>query len=137
MGYRSEVTMVIQGPALKEVMALMDAAGLYIDDQWDESEYGFDDDTFIFQTTDVKWYTMSNFAEVDMIERMWKFARDIAEERPDQIDGRFMRLGESEDDVEDKFFGNDPWELGRLIRQVDTPYTSLLGRNNRTKAKNT
>lgn len=135
MGYRSEVTMVIQGPALKEVMALMDAAGLYLDDQWDESEYGFDDDTFIFQATDVKWYTMSNFAEVDMIERMWKFASDIAEERPDQIDGRFMRLGESEDDVEDKWFGNEPWELGRLIRQVDTPYTSLLG--NHTKAKNT
>lgn len=135
MGYRSEVTMVIQGPALKEVMALMDAAGLYLEDHWDESEYGFDDDTFIFQTTDVKWYTTSNFAEVDMIERMWEFGCAIAEERPDQIDGRFMRLGESEDDVEDKFFGNDPWELGRLIRQVDTPYTSLLGRH--ATAKNT
>jgi hypothetical protein len=36
MGYRSEVMMVIQGKRLKDVMALMDAAGLHLEDHWGE-----------------------------------------------------------------------------------------------------
>lgn len=131
MGYRSEVMMVIQGKKLEEVMALMDAAGLYLDDHWGDQEYGFVGDTFIFHAEDVKWYTTSNFAEVDMIERMWEFARDIEEQWPDSLDGRFIRIGENNDDVEDQFFGNDPWDLGCVERRIEMPYASLLGKNDR------
>jgi hypothetical protein len=133
MGYRSDVMMVIQGKRLEDVMALMDAAGLHLEDHWGDQEYGLVNDTFIFYAEDVKWYTMSKpyFAEVDMIERMWEFARDIEEQWPGTLDGRFIRIGENDDDAEDRSFGEDPWELGRVERRIDMPYASLLGQNNR------
>jgi hypothetical protein len=131
MGYRSEVMMVITGKRLEEVMALMDAAGLHLEDHWGDQEYGFVGDTFIFHAEDVKWYTTSNFAEVNMIERMWEFARDVEEQWPNSIDGRFIRIGESTDDTEDRAFGNNPWDLGNVERRLYAPYASLLGRNDR------
>lgn len=146
MGYRSDVTMVLKGPALKEVFALMDAAGLYLADHWDDEEYGISGDTFLFHVTDVKWYTMSNFADVEMIERMWEFAVQISDEaekedpgnwRYPPLDGRFVRLGENSDDEEVRDLSVNSPELFWVEKRVDfgINYNDIIGKNDRNVAQ--
>ena len=35
-----------------------------------------------------------------------------------EVDGAWCRIGEESDDVEERYFGNDPYEMVQISRQV-------------------
>ena len=148
MGYRSEVLMVLKGPAVKEIKVLMDTAGIDLDEHWsqkfvDEGEivsshehFGYGKDrkgqlTFVFHADDVKWY--ESYPEVQAIEKVWEFAEMIADRfgrsgcQPldSELDGIFIRIGEDYEDVTVKAIGLDGYELAQVHRTIDFDHQFL------------
>lgn len=147
MGYRSEVMMMLKGPALKEVKVLMDTAGIDLNEHWGETFYGDGDKgvkmpscfgygrdhndqlTFVFHADDVKWY--ESFPEVQAIEKMWEFASMIAERfdrsggNTTELNGIFIRIGENYEDVMVKAIGLDGYELAQVRRTIDFDHSFL------------
>lgn len=116
MGYRSDVAMFVGaqtpkqfdrflvqfklwhlaefGPSLKD--------GVFMG--WDEQDYGFGADHFVFHTLDVKWY--DTYPEVQRMEMLWQFIKNfINAEQQDEggvttFEARFVRIGEAVEDVQ-------------------------------------
>ncbi len=119
MGYRSDVCMVIYGEhqyAMRELKALMDAAGIDLTKDWGDDRWGIDDEQFCFLTDDVKWY--DSFPEVQAVMKVWRLAYEIGADADGltKYSGIFLRIGEETSDIEQESFG-DPWEH-------DCPYVS-------------
>lgn len=148
MGYRSEVMMMLKGPAIKEVKVLMDTAGIDLNEHWGETVIGGDERvkmpscfgygrdhndqlTFVFHIDDVKWY--ESFPEVQAIEKMWQFASMIADRfgrsgcQPldSELNGIFIRIGEEYEDVTVKAIGLDGYELAQVHRTIDFDHSFL------------
>jgi hypothetical protein len=149
MGYRSEVMMMLKGPALKEVKVLMDTAGIDLNEHWGETFYGNDKGegvkvpscfgygrdhndqlTFVFHTDDVKWY--ESFPEVQAIEKMWEFASMIGDKESNNVSyldetitGIFIRIGEDYEDVMVKAIGINGYELAQVQRTIDFDHQFL------------
>jgi hypothetical protein len=112
MGYRSDVCMVIYGEhqyAMRELKALMDAAGIDLTKDWGDDRWGIDDEQFCFLTDDVKWY--DSYPEVQAVMKVWQLAQDTGEDEDGltRYSGIFLRIGEETSDIEQESFG-DPWE---------------------------
>lgn len=119
MGYRSDVCMVIYGEhqyAMRELKALIDAAGIDLNDHWGDDNWGINDEQFCFLADHVKWY--DGFPEVQAVMKIWELAQNIGEDEEGltKYSGVFLRIGEEIEDTEQESFG-DPWDH-------DPPYVS-------------
>jgi hypothetical protein len=111
--------MVIYGEheyAMRELKALMDAAGIDLTKDWGDDRWGIDNEQFCFLADHVKWY--DSYPEVQTVMKIWDLAQDTGEDEEGltRYSGVFLRLGEETADIEEMSFG-DPWDH-------DPPYVS-------------
>lgn len=128
MGYQSDVYIAVafaSADDLKEVVAVytidprVQKHNLLQD--WEVKE----DNILYFEETSTKWY--DDFEDVQGIEHMLRLADKFHEERDMPIAYRFVRIGEEDADVEDRYeHGGDDGSLidklfdgMTLIRQVE------------------
>jgi hypothetical protein len=62
-----------------------------------------------------KWY--DDYPEVKAHEALFNKAEERDEEGI-EVDGAFCRIGEESDDNHERYFGNDPYEMVCISRQV-------------------
>ena len=132
MGYRSTVAIYIgrvdgEAPSIPEALALAKTKGVishdYFEKGWNSDSYGWDDDKFYFYQDWVKWY--DSFEDVKAMEDLYRFFEEMGDESG-AYQGKFCRLGEEDDDVEDKAFGDAPWDYMFIKRSIEFD-TDLLG----------
>ena len=138
MGYRSVVGIVFkresdEAPTIPELLTFAKMKDVlpanYFEEKWNDKDYGWDDNKFVFHVEDVKWY--EGYAEVQVMEAFFEFVGEINldDEGNDRswYSGSFARIGEETTDVEEKSFGPDPWEQVYVVRSLELD-TSLLGK---------
>lgn len=75
-----------------------------------------------FYAESVKWY--DDYPEVKCHQALW----EKAEERDGEgieVDGAWCRIGEESDDNHERYFGNDPYEMVCISRQVIVDWAQL------------
>ena len=144
MGYRSEVGMAIvreskDAPSVPEVLAMAKTKGLiahdFFEKEWNDEDYGWDDDHFLFYVEWVKWY--ESFVGVEGMEGLYRFFDELNQDE-DEADrswysGKFVRCGEEITDNQEEAFG-DGWQIEAvgLRRQVHMEdQLGLLGNQNK------
>jgi hypothetical protein len=137
MGYRSTVGIAFtrddpEAPDIPTLIALAKTQGVLEGDglgkYWDDQDYGWDADKFMFYVGDVKWYEA--YPDVQSMEELFRFVEsfntdDKGEDRP-WYTGMFCRIGEETNDVEEHSFGEEPWNLVYVTRSLEFD-GSLLG----------
>ena len=106
MGYRSDVSAVIWADkkdqtVFKEFIGKVKLALPEFFTDWKASDYGWDADSFVFYVESVKWY--ESYEEIMRFDKLWEIAQGI-----EGISGKFVRIGEEDDDIEQNSFGEDP-----------------------------
>ena len=145
MGYRSLVGIIFKrrdpsAPSVPEVLALAKTKGILTHEKlgefWDDEDYGWDNDKFLFYVENVKWY--EDYPEVSMMEQLLGFVESLNTDEEGETrywyDGMFCRVGEENDDNEIKSFGDDPWSLMWLNRSIGFEHSELLGNQQETKS---
>jgi hypothetical protein len=104
MGYRSDVVMQITADGrntrvMREFIGKIKLAHEEFLGEWNAEEYGWDEDTFVFSVSDIKWY--ESYPEVKRVEAIWVMAKEM-----DGLSGKFVRIGEEYDDIETEVFGD-------------------------------
>lgn len=66
---------------------------------------------FALEFSGWKWY--ESYPDIQAFEVIWSTFREAYESGEDKpkIDGAFIRIGEDDDDVERRYFGDDPYDL--------------------------
>lgn len=128
MGYRSDVYIAVAFASeedMKEVVAVYTIDPRVqkhnLLQEWEVKE----DNILYFEETNTKWY--DGYEEVQGIEHMLHLADKFHEERDMPVAHRFVRIGEEDADVEDRYeHGGDDGSLidklfdgMTLIRQVE------------------
>ena len=123
MGYRSDVAFAIHGTkndvltqlttfrlngGAHEKQALADCRYIATEKDWLVIQ---------FQERSTKWY--SSYPGIAALESLFGLFADDDEQR---FSCAFVRLGEETDDTEVIYRGDDPYELVRLSRSIDTLY---------------
>jgi len=118
MGYRSEIVFVIEGDVTPVIMQFS-AEYMKMSAPEDLPE-GTDNATFIksildfctitqdsltFHGEDWKWY--SDYPDIIALTRLFTIADEGFEEHGWNVHGKFLRIGEEHDDIEDKTFGDE------------------------------
>jgi hypothetical protein len=123
MGYRSAVAIAIEGS--DEMISALTAKIKLAPFKFQEFApdcFTFETYRILFEVNDMKWY--SQYPEVEevnkwyeSIEAMYESADDEDETNTEfkQLCGKFVRIGEETDDIEEKYFGDD---------YIDAPYCS-------------
>jgi len=62
-----------------------------------------------------KWY--DEYPEVKAHMALW-YKAQARDEEGIEVDGAFCRIGEEADDNAEEYFGNDPYDMVRISRQV-------------------
>ena len=144
MGYRSVVGIMFkrdlpQAPSVPEILALAKTKGILegdgIGEYWNDSDYGWNDDKFVFYVEDVKWYEA--YPDVQAMEKLYVFVEELSRDSGDWYSGMFCRIGEEESDSEQKSFGNDPWSEMWLVRAIEFEDGDLLGNQKTTETQTT
>ena len=146
MGYRSTVGIMFKrdnkdAPSIPTVLALAKTKGILQGDglgqYWKDSDYGWDDDKFLFFVSDVKWY--EGYPDVEAMEKLYEFVEELQNESEVQswYSGMFCRIGENDDDTEQKTFGDDPWGEMWLVRDIGFESRELLGNQKTTETQST
>lgn len=122
--------MVIVGPKDKmraELVSLkMNDAGIAEHVLDDKGLHIFEDkdDLVFYLSDDFKWYP--SYEYVRAYERVFDHFRtlcdDSAVEVPSNYEGAFVRIGEEDNDIETRYFGDDPYRLASVQRAIDSPY---------------
>ena len=140
MGYRSVVGIMFkreksEAPSVPEILALARTKGILQGDglgqYWNDEDYGWDDNKFLFYVEEVKWY--EGYPDVQAMEKLFAFVEELSRESGDWYSGMLLRIGEEDSDVEQKTFGNDPWSRMWLVRAIEFEDGELLG-NQKTEA---
>jgi hypothetical protein len=123
MGYRSNVVMQITADGkntrlMREFIGKIKLAHEEFLNEWNEEDYGWNEHTFIFSVQDIKWYP--SYPEVQRAEAIWELAKAM-----EGLSGKFIRLGEEDDDIEQHIFGNDYPDM-YVLRDIDFD-GSMLG----------
>lgn len=125
MGYRSDVGIIIErnnpdNPTIPEVLAMAKVKGIlsdnYFTEYWDTNEYGWDDRSFYFWTSYVKW--CEDYQAVKSIVDLFSFFDKLG------FDGKLVRLGEDYEDVDVKII-NDGEDLGVQMERVSRVFISI------------
>ena len=146
MGYRSVVGIMFKrdnkdAPSIPTVLALAKTKGILqgetLGQYWDAKDYGWNDDKFLFFVSDVKWY--EGYPDVQAMEKLYEFVEELQNESEVQswYSGMFCRIGENDDDTEQKTFGDDPWGEMWLVRDIGFESTDLLGNQKTTETQST
>jgi hypothetical protein len=115
MGYRSNGLWVIKGPVKDVITAWMscritikEPKSEFEDTSFEDFElYRVSDEAYIrFSYEDWKWY--EDYPSVQFYNQVWGHLKTFEE----HISGRRIRVGESDDDVDDESFGADIVEIG-------------------------
>ena len=122
MGYRSQVSMALVGPAELMINALitfrLEQPGHY-PNLCKEFQYLIEDAKLriLLQGENWKWY--EGYEDVDASMTLFRF---FESQEHDQINGAFARIGEDDCDIETSYFGDDPHDLIGLHRSIDSQY---------------
>jgi len=119
MGYRSKVAIAIHKDVQGEFLAFLNTEKLmaeifsgYLQLEKDFQDKGH----WLFQQDSIKWYDgyPDNYPEVDLFERFFS-QMDEANETIQKY--RFIRIGESNDDVEERgqWYDSDLWVKRTII----------------------
>jgi hypothetical protein len=125
MGYRSEVGYKIKFDKQEDFWGFIAEAKLdpdtvlcFDEDSWGKEYFEVDEENYEirFLADSVKWY--SEYDEVKCHEKLFDKARDRYDDNEVGVDGAFCRVGEEMEDLVEEYFGDDPYELVRISRQV-------------------
>jgi len=123
MGYYSEVAFAIRGKKEDVIPVLVTYRnkGLLAKDALDECTYreAAGIVTILYHNESTKWY--DDFDEVKALNELYNLFRDIDDDltRDEEFEGRFIRIGEESDDVIEREFGADPWDMLSYSRMID------------------
>ena len=123
MGYRSTVAYKIAFNMKEDFWGFIAEAkldpetALCFDNKENEDKFEVDEEKYEirFLAEDWKWY--DDYPEVKAHEALF----NKAEERDSEgieVDGAYCRVGEESDDNHERYFGNDPYEMVCISRQV-------------------
>ena len=125
MGYRSDVAYKIAFNNKEDFWGFIaeskldpDTALCFDEDSWGKEYFEVDEEKYEirFFADSVKWY--DDYDEVKCHENLWSKAEDRCDEEQVEVNGAYARIGEESDDVNEKFFGDDPYEMVRISRQI-------------------
>jgi len=107
MGYRSDVAYIIKFENKEDFWGFIAETKLSPETEECYTDEGFEvkEDEFIlqFKAMHVKWY--EDYKDVKCHVALW----DRMEERDEDVVGAgFVRIGEEVEDIEERWFGNDP-----------------------------
>ncbi len=145
MGYRSDVAIRIIGPRdrmLAELSGLLLVGDHYMREALDEftvMPLHTDEAVLALNYESWKWY--SGYEDVQAFEKIWSHFHEIVDDEGNGIFcGAFLRIGENDDDVEQRSFGEGSWDLIRFSRTFECEHvldpTKDL-RNNRSSTVDT
>ena len=123
MGYRSTVAYKIKFEKADDFWGFIAEAkldpdtALCFDKEENRDNFEVDEEKYEirFLAEDWKWY--DDYPEVKAHEALF----NKAEERDSEgieVDGAYCRIGEESDDNHERYFGNDPYEMVCISRQV-------------------
>jgi hypothetical protein len=124
MGYRSDIAYKIAFNNKEDFWGFIAEAkldpdtALCFDDKENEGNFQVDEEKYEirFLAESVKWY--SEYDEVKCHEKLFDKARERHDDNEVAVDGAFCRVGEEMDDLVEEYFGDDPYELVRISRQI-------------------
>ena len=113
MGYRSQVVLAIAEPLIPQFMVTMakcpEARAMCFGDADQTRDFQGEKGSLFFEWDSIKWY--AGYEEVQAIEDFLNWAEDKLKIDGKEIDGddhfRFVRLGESYEDIEIRGYGFD------------------------------
>jgi hypothetical protein len=124
MGYRSTVAYKIAFNNKEDFWGFIaeskldpETALCFDEDSWSKEYFEVDEKKYEIRLfcDNVKWY--SDYPEVQCHEKLWDKASDRDDEGI-EVDGAYCRVGEESDDNEERYFGNDPYDMVRISRDV-------------------
>lgn len=82
------------------------------------------DDLVFYLSGDFRWYP--EYKDVQAYERVFEHFRTLYDysiaEVPSNYKGAFVRIGEDDDDIETRYFGDNPYELASAQRTISSLY---------------
>ena len=131
MGYRSDVAAVIRVDKIDnaervfaEFIGKVKLIGDDFFNDWNQNDYGWGENRFVFFVDGVKWY--SDYDEVKAFNAIWELASNT-----EGLSGYFVRIGEEYDDIETDCFGIDPpGDEVCPVRSIHLEPEKLLGERN-------
>jgi hypothetical protein len=131
MGYRSDVAFTIRFvddhdeknkqsfyvflAEAKEKIPFAFADESYCEVEVDERNFAFN-----FRADSIKWY--DSYPEVQAMEALWSLGMAWSESN-ETIAGRFARVGEDNNDNDERDFGNNDYDWVHVSRQVITSWS--------------
>lgn len=126
MGYRSDVAYKIKFEKAEDFWGFIAEAkldpetALCFGDAWTDTDDGFEVDEKNYEIRllceGVKWY--SDYPEVECHQKLWEKAEDRCDGEGVEVDGAWCRIGEESDDIDERYFGDDPYDMVRISRQL-------------------
>ena len=125
MGYRSEVAYKIAFNMKEDFWGFIAESKLdpetslcFTEEEQDWWDFEVDEEKYEirFLAQAVKWY--DEYPEVKCHLNLFEKARERCDEEQVEVDGAFCRVGEESDDVTEEYFGDDPYEMVQISRQV-------------------
>lgn len=155
MGYRSDVRIVIRGPkelmlrefaslrvtgddtmraALDEWVVMEDKPIVYRPIPTEEATIKIDAAVAVLGKGGVDWKWYPDYADVRAHESVWSHFQGLydgdkgdnnLELDPGLLDGAFVRIGEDDNDIETRHFGDDGYDLAAAQRYIVCEYDDL------------
>ena len=124
MGYRSDIAYKIKFEKKEDFWGFIAESkldpdtALCFDKEENEGNFVVDEEKFeiTFLAEGWKWY--DEYPEVKCHEALWEKAEERSNALNVEVDGAWCRIGEESDDVNERYFGNDPYDMVRISRQV-------------------
>lgn len=124
MGYRSDIAYKIRFEKAEDFWGFIAESKLDPDTalcfskEENEGNFIVDEERFeiCFLAEGWKWY--DEYPEVKAHQALWEKAESRSDEHGVEVDGAWCRIGEESDDLNERYFGNDPWDMVRISRQV-------------------
>jgi len=124
MGYRSDVAYKIRFANKEDFWGFIAEAkldpetALCFGDEWEGQGFEVDEEHYEIRllAEGVKWY--SDYPDVQCHEALWDKASERYDDEQIEVEGAYCRIGEESDDNEEKYFGDDPYDMVRISRQV-------------------
>lgn len=119
MGYRSDVKMVIKGPKddmldawanyrFKHPYQAVETRDPCLTDMSITMDHS-NEVTICFYAEQWKWY--EGYEDIERIESVWRFFKAKSEDNDLKISGKFVRIGENDDDTEIREFGMGTFDI--------------------------
>lgn len=124
MGYRSDIAYKIKFANKEDFWGFIAESkldpdtALCFDKEENEEKFEVDEEHYEIRFLAEGWKWYDEYPEVQAHEALWDKAKERCNEEQVEVDGAWCRIGEESDDNEEKYFGDDPWDMVRISRQV-------------------